>query len=85
MSNLAQGLSFSIATPHFKSSTMGMSEYLLSAKACNAALSAALSLTFNLPHLCGLGGDAIIMQSRQGQIDMLNGTGKTARNQHPQS
>lgn len=85
MSNLAQGLSFSIATPHFKSSTMGMSEYLLSANACNAALSAALSLTFNLPHLCGLGGDAIIMQSRQGQIDMLNGTGKTAHNQYPES
>ena len=85
MSNLAQGLSFSIATPHFKSSTLGMSEYFLSANSCDAALSAALSLTFNLPHLCGLGGDAIIMQSRQGQFDLLNGTGKTAHNQHRQS
>lgn len=85
MSNIAQGLSFSIATPHFKSSLMGMSAYLSTAKSCDAALSAALSLTFNLPHLCGLGGDAIIMQSRQGQIDILNGTGKTAHHQHPDS
>ena len=82
MSNLAQGLSFSIATPHFKSSALGMHDYFLSANACDAALSAALSLTFNLPHLCGLGGDAIIMQSRQGHIEILNGTGKTAHNQH---
>ena len=82
MSNIARGHSFSIATPHFKSSTLGIADYLSSTTASSAALSAALSLTYNLPHLCGLGGDAIIMQSRPRSLELYNGTGKTGHQQH---
>lgn len=82
MSNLASGHSFSLATPHFKSSMMGFYEYLSCGSTPGAAISAALSMTFNLPHLCGLGGDAIIMQSRHHHLEVFNGTGKTAAHQH---
>lgn len=82
MSNLANGHSFGIATPHFKSSIMGMHDYLSFGSAPGAALSAALSLTYNLPHLCGLGGDAIIMQSRPNALNIFNGTGVTGTHQH---
>ena len=82
MSNLASGHSFGIATPHFKSSIVGMHNYLLSGSAPEAVLSSALSLTYNLPHLCGLGGDAIIMHSRPHSLNIFNGTGVTGTHQH---
>jgi gamma-glutamyltranspeptidase len=82
MSNLASGHVFGIATPHFKSSMMGMQDYLLTGAGPGAAISAALSLTYNLPHLCGLGGDAIIMQASPGNLEVFNGTGVTGTHQH---
>ena len=82
MSNLANGHSFGIATPHFKSSMMAMQAYLTSGATPHALLSAAVSLTYNLPHLCGLGGDAIIMQSTPHNLAIFNGTGRTGFHQH---
>ncbi|MCW2255805.1 gamma-glutamyltranspeptidase [Providencia alcalifaciens] len=41
-----------------------------------------MSLFFNLPHLCGLGGDAIIIKKNKGEISIINGTGKTGTYQN---
>lgn len=81
MANTAEGNHFSIATPHYKSTMSGMQEFLRSKQTASATLAAALSLSYNLPHLCGLGGDAIIIQKDAKGIRALNGTGKTGSGQ----
>jgi gamma-glutamyltranspeptidase len=85
MSNLAIGNFFCLATPHYKSTLMGVNEYLNSHCLPSAAFQSALSLTHNLPHLCGFGGDAIIMHKNGSQFRTYNGTGKTGTHQHAQS
>lgn len=85
MSNASSGNHFCISTPHHKSSMLGMQEYLISRDIASAALKSVISLTYNLPHLCGLGGDAIIIEKSSGNITFLNGTGKTGTHQHYES
>ncbi|WP_118985057.1 gamma-glutamyltransferase [Photorhabdus sp. CRCIA-P01] len=86
MSNLAWGNSICFSSPHYKSTVSGINEYIIeknnSFSLCNGAMKVSMSLFFNLPHLCGLGGDAIIMERNNGEISAINGTGKTGTYQN---
>ena len=82
MHNSAIGNKFCIATPHYKSSMLGILGYLSSRNAAFSILKSEMSLTYNLPHLCGLGGDSIILEKYNGKFRSYNGTGKTGAYQN---
>lgn len=82
----ARGVHYCLASPHFRSTLQG----LFGALHANMTLQESvllmnLSLFNSLPHLCGIGGDAIIMYKKNGQIAVINGTGKTGSYQNSES
>ncbi|EBZ0493683.1 hypothetical protein D6445_23580 [Salmonella enterica subsp. enterica serovar Infantis] len=81
MASKAYGNICCLTSPHFKATFMGMSEFISNPCGWNSlqssTLAMVLSLFHNLPHLCGPGGDAIILQRINGKIESINGTGKT--------
>ncbi|NOR44381.1 MAG: hypothetical protein GQ534_02255 [Candidatus Delongbacteria bacterium] len=80
---IAIGSKFSIASPHYLSSTMGMSRMLKTGNMKEASLSCLLSLQENLPHLCGFGGDCLIsiVDGCNDKLITVNGTGSTGSKQ----
>ncbi|CDL83212.1 gamma-glutamyltransferase [Xenorhabdus szentirmaii] len=89
MSNIAFGHSVCFSSPHYKSTLSGINECLMEGKdrfcLYSGAIKIGISLFFNLPHLCGLGGDAIIIKKNKGRISIINGTGKTGKYQNRES
>ncbi|MFP1751088.1 gamma-glutamyltransferase [Lonsdalea quercina] len=74
----ACGKKICLASPHYKSAISGISGFIHCENSLQeCAIMMAISLFHNLPHLCGLGGDAIIMEKVDGDIQVINGTGKT--------
>jgi gamma-glutamyltranspeptidase len=89
MSNIAWGNSICLSTPHYRATVSAIDDYFVAGQTASrlqsCALKAALALQFNLPHLCGLGGDAMVIERIAGVISVINGTGKTASHQHAES
>jgi gamma-glutamyltranspeptidase len=81
MISYAYGKKICLASPHYKSAISGITGYIRCKNGKNnlheSSIMMAISLFHNLPHLCGLGGDAIIMEKTDGNIKIINGTGKT--------
>lgn len=74
----AYGNSFAVASPFYLSSFYGLTDYLSSKNINQSALATFISLTINMPHLCGLGGDCLILNSQgSGLIKCFNGSGRT--------
>ncbi|CEF30923.1 hypothetical protein XNW1_2970009 [Xenorhabdus nematophila str. Websteri] len=82
MSNIAFGHSICYSSPHYKSTLLGINEYLMegdkSFSLYSGALKIGISLFFNLPHLCGIGGDAMIIKKIKGIYLLSMEQGKQA-------
>ncbi|VVP87722.1 Glutathione hydrolase-like YwrD proenzyme [Pseudomonas fluorescens] len=78
----AHGRELAMATPHYLAGCFALNSFIAQKNTHHAATVALFSAAFNLPHLCGLGGDAIILaQSPDGEIQSYNGMGITGSNQ----
>lgn len=86
MATHALGAHFCMASPHYRSTHQGLSGVINEGMTLHEGMVLInLSLFNSLPHLCGLGGDAIIMHKKNDQINVINGTGKTGSYQNTES
>lgn len=78
----AHGYEVALATPHYLSGCFSLNSFLARKSTYHTAAVALFSSAFNLPHLCGLGGDAVILaRSASGCHRAFNGMGITGSNQ----
>jgi gamma-glutamyltranspeptidase len=79
----AHGARFAIASPYHLSSFFGLRRYIDIARPADSAIATFFSLHLNLPHMCGLGGDALIIFKRgfDQPVAVVNGTGRTGSGQ----
>lgn len=78
----AHGGEIAVAAPHYLAGHFALNSYFTRDNPNHAAAVCFLSSAFNLPYLCGLGGDAVIVgRTHGGNVFSFNGLGKSGSGQ----